>query len=72
MMIVYKPVTLTTGATPAAAGMIALESMLGNGAAKYGYRDFKTPRCSSAQSSWQYIDRSSEFCSEIAGPSVEV
>ena len=72
MMSVYKPVTLITGATPTAAGMIVLGSMLGNGTAKYGYRDFKASWCSSSRSSWRYIDCGSELCSVIAWPSVEV
>ena len=43
MMSVYKLVTFNTRTTTTAAGMIALGSILGNEAAKYGYRDFKVP-----------------------------
>ena len=72
MVSVYKPVTLTTGTTPTAAGMVALESILGERVAKYGYRDFKAPWCSSSRSSRRYIGRGSELCSEIVSPGVEV
>ena len=59
MMSAFKPITLITGTTPTAAGMIALGSILGNEAAKYGYRDFKAPCCSSSPFSWRYIDHGS-------------
>ena len=72
MVSVYKPVTLITGTTPTAAGMIALKNLLGNGAAKYGYRDFKASWCCSSRSSRRYIGHGSELCSEIVWPSVEV
>ena len=72
MMSVYKPVTLTTGIAPTAVGLIAPESILGNGVAKDGYRDFNAPWCFCSRSSWRYIGRSSELCSGIVWPSVEV
>ena len=43
MMSVYKPVTLITGATPAAAGMISLGSILGNGPRRMGIVTSRLP-----------------------------
>ena len=72
MMSVYKPVTLIAGTTATAAGMIALESIQGNGVTKYGYRDFKASWCCPSRSSRRFIGHGSELYSEIVWPSVKV
>ena len=72
MTSVYKPVTLITGIIPIAAGMIAIGSILDNGVANHGYRDFKVLRCSSSRSSRRYLDRGSELCNDNEWPSVKV